>query len=217
MNDFSAVAAALPYLGEGELETVCAGMVVAPAPKLVLGPGTGLGVGSVAPANGKWTVLDGEGGHVDLPCRDADEAELHRLLRRDGPVSAETVLSGPGLVALFNAVAEKNGEVARIEESEAVMARLTDMGCPVARETLDRFSAFLGAVAANAALTIGARGGVYLTGGVLRHVGTNFREDLFRAHFVGDGRMSDYLSAIPVYRIRHPEPGLFGLRMLAGG
>lgn len=217
MNDFSAVAAALPHLEDEGLETVQAGVQVLTAPKLVLGPGTGLGVGSVVLANGKWTTLGGEGGHVDLPCRDEDEAEIHRMLRRNGPVSAETVLSGPGLAALFNVLAERGGAAIQAVAGEEVMARLVDAECPIAREAMDRFTIFLGAVAANAALTIGARGGVYLTGGVLRHAGEAFREDLFRAHFVGEGRMSEYLSAIPIYRIRHPEPGLFGLRMLARG
>ncbi|MEO9903644.1 glucokinase [Nisaea sp.] len=217
MNDFSAVAAALPHFSDKDLLTVQTGANNGAAPKLVLGPGTGLGVGAVVPAEGGWAILDGEGGHVDLPCRDESGSELHQVLRRDGPVSAETVLSGAGLAALFNAVAEANDAGIRVVQGEDVTARLADTGCPVAREALDQFSSFLGAVAANAALTVGARGGVYLTGGVLGHAGNDFREDLFRAHFNGEGRMADYLAAIPVYRIRHPEPGLFGLRMLARG
>ena len=217
MNDFSAVAAALPHFSGGDLQTVQAGENEEGAPKLVLGPGTGLGVGAVVPAESGWTILDGEGGHVDLPCLDEAEAGLHRLLRRNGPVSAESVLSGAGLAALFNAIAEKNGAGMRVARGEDVTARLADTGCPVAREALDRFSSFFGAVAANAALTVGARGGVYLTGGVLGHVGTGFREDLFRERFTTNARMAEYLAAIPVYRIRHPEPGLFGLRMLARG
>lgn len=217
MNDFSAVAAALCHFSAEDLQTVQAGENNGDAPKLVLGPGTGLGVGAVVPAEGGWTILDGEGGHVDLPCRDQAEAELHRLLRRNGPVSAESVLSGAGLAALFNAIAEKSGAGMRVVRGEDVTARLAESDCPVAREALERFSSFLGAVAANAALTVGARGGVYLTGGVMGHIGADFREDLFRRHFIGEGRMADYLAAIPVYRIRHPEPGLFGLRMLARG
>ena len=217
MNDFFVVAAALPHLSGDDVETVQAGAQRMGAPRLVLGPGTGLGVGAVVPVNGGWTILESEGGHGDLPCRDAEEAELHRLLRRKGPVSAESVLSGAGITALFNAIAEKNGAGITVDAGEGVTARLADRECPVAREALDRFSCFLGSVAANAALTVGARGGVYLTGGVLRHIGAAFREDLFRTHFVGEGKMAEYLAAIPVYRIRHPEPGLFGLRMLARG
>ncbi len=217
MNDFSAVAAALPHFSGEDLQTVQAGESNEEAPRLVLGAGTGLGIGAVVPGEGSWRILESEGGHADLPCRDEAEIELHRLLCRNGHVSAEAVLSGAGLVALFNAIAVRNGAGTRVAKGEDVTTRLAETDCPVAREALDRFSSFLGAVAANTALTFGARGGVYLTGGVLGHVAADFREDLFRAAFIGEGRMADYLSAIPVYRIQHPEPGLFGLRMLAHG
>lgn len=218
LNDFSAVASSLPYLDCPDLELVKDGTARPDAPKLVLGPGTGLGVGIAVPSEDRWTVLDGEGGHVSLPVCDAEEADLmHRLKHGTVPVSAEEVLSGSGLAALFNAIAERDRGAERVETGADVMARLTGDACPVAREVLDRFSGLLGAVAANAALTVGARGGVYLTGGVLGHAGAAFREDLFRDRFTANARMADYLAAIPVYRIRHPEPGLFGLRMLARG
>ena len=224
LNDFSAVASGLPYLDGPDLELVKDGTARPDAPKLVLGPGTGLGVGVAVPSEDRWTVLDGEGGHVSLPVCDAEEADLMRRLKHGTvPVSAEEVLSGSGLAALFNAIAERDrgaecdGVAERAEAGADVMARLTGDACPVAREVLDRFSVFLGAVAANAALTVGARGGVYLTGGVLGHAGDAFRQDLFRDRFIANARMADYLAAIPVYRIRHPEPGLFGLRMLARG
>ncbi|MEQ8333784.1 glucokinase [Nisaea sp.] len=218
LNDFSAVAAGLPYLQKQDLEQIKDGTVLPGAPKLVLGPGTGLGVGVAVPSENGWTMIEGEGGHVSLPAGNAEEADLmQRLGNGDVPVSAEEVLSGSGLVALFNAIAERDGRADRVGAGADVVARLTGDACPVACAVMDRFSSFLAGVAANAALTVGARGGVYLTGGVLAHAGAAFREDLFRDRFTANARMADYLAAIPVYRIRHPEPGLFGLRMLARG
>lgn len=218
MNDFAAVAAALPHFDEDHLDAVQTGIEVARTPKLVLGPGTGLGVGVAVPAGESWHVLDGEGGHATLAASDEKEAELIGLLRRRlGHVSAEDVLSGPGLVNLFAAIAERAGLDLEPATGEEVVERLDREGCPAAHEALDRFASFLGTVAGNAALTAGARGGVYLAGGVLQNLGERFRTDLFRAAFNAKGRMSGYLETVPVYRITHPEPGLFGLQALARG
>jgi glucokinase len=216
MNDFAAVAAALPHFANGHLDTVQTGVEVARMPKLVLGPGTGLGVGITVPAGESWRILEGEGGHVTLAALSEEEADLiARLARRLGHVSAEDVLSGPGLVNLFSAIAERDGLEIEPARGEEVVERLDREGCPAAREAVERFSGFLGTVAGNAALTAGARGGVYLAGGVLQNLGDRFRTDLFRAAFNAKGRMSAYLENVAVYRITHPEPGLFGLQALA--
>ncbi|WP_420403936.1 glucokinase [Nisaea sp.] len=218
MNDFAAVAAALPHFADDHLDAVQTGIEVARRPKLVLGPGTGLGVGVAVPSGEDWHVLDGEGGHATLAASNGEEAELIALLRRRlGHVSAEDVLSGPGLVNIFAAIAERDGLDLDPATGEEVVERLDKEGCPAAQEALDRFACFLGTVAGNAALTAGARGGVYLAGGVLQNLGARFRADLFRAAFNAKGRMSAYLETVPVYRITHPEPGLFGLQALARG
>jgi len=218
MNDFAAVAAALPHFGDSHLDAVQTGIEVARRPKLVLGPGTGLGVGIAVPSGEDWQILDGEGGHATLAASNGEEAELIALLRRRlGHVSAEDVLSGPGLANLFRAIAERDGLGVEPATGEEVVSRLDREGCPAAGEALDRFASFLGTVAGNAALTTGARGGVYLAGGVLRNLGDRFRTDLFRAAFNAKGRMSGYLETVPVYRITHPEPGLYGLQALARG
>lgn len=215
VNDFQAVALGLPLLGEADLIAICAGTEERRAPKLALGPGTGLGVGMIVPAGAEWIAVAGEGGHASLAAADDVEAELLSTMRRRyGHVSAERVLSGPGLAALHAAVAEREGAGSDLTEAADVVGAAV-AGCPVAAETVARFSALLGGFAGDLALVAGARGGVYLAGGVLARMGEAFRADLFRERFEAKGRLSGYLSRIPVWRIARPEPGMLGLMRLA--
>lgn len=217
INDFSANSAALPYLQPEHLEKIKPGISVEIAPKLVLGPGTGLGVGAAVPDSaGGWSLVDGEGGHVSLAASDAAEADLlARLRHRTGFAEAEHLLSGAGLALLCALISERDGSTFVPAGAKQVLERFDAGDCAVAREAVERFAGLLGTVAGNAALTLGARGGVYLAGGVMGHLGARFRGDLFIRGFIARSRMHDYLDAIPVWRITHPEPGLFGLRMLA--
>lgn len=219
LNDFSANSAALPHLRPEHLEEIKPGAAAERAPKLVLGPGTGLGVGAAVPdAAGGWSLIDGEGGHVSLAASDAAEADLlERLRARTGFAEAEHLLSGGGLALLCALISERDGGSLAPAGAKEVLERFDAGDCPAAREAVERFAGFIGTAAGNAALTLGARGGVYLAGGVMGHLGVRFRADLFTRAFVSKSRMRDYLDTIPVWRITHPEPGLFGLRMLAKG
>ena len=213
VNDFAAVALSIPHLGRGDLVQVGGGDGVAGAPVAVLGPGTGLGVsGLVLGGDGGWVVLATEGGHVTMAAADEREAALLAWLRhRYGHVSAERVLSGPGLVSLYEAVAAHNGRQPVYNTPDAISRRALDDTCAVCRETLDSFFVMLGTVAGNLALTLGARGGVYIAGGILPRMAAAFAGSGFRARFEGKGRFQPYLAAIPTRLVVHPQPAFAGL------
>jgi glucokinase len=213
LNDFEALAHAVPALGSTDLITVGSGEPIAGANLAVIGPGTGLGVsGLVADGHGGWRVIVGEGGHVTLGATNAREASLLAVLReRFGHVSAERALSGPGLVNLYEAVCVLDGETPRtLDPADVVtrgLARGTDAQC---EEAVATFAALLGNVAGNLALTLGARGGVFIGGGIVPRLGTRFAELPFRERFEDKGRFRAYLQPIPTKVITADAPALLG-------
>ncbi len=213
VNDFAAVALSTPYLGPDDLVGIGGGGAVAGAPVAALGPGTGLGVSAlVRGEDGRWVALATEGGHVTMAAFDAREAELLAWLRhRFGHVSAERVLSGPGLVSLYEAVAARNGRQPVYNTPDAISQRALDDTCAVCRETLDSFFAMLGTVAGNLALTLGARGGIYLAGGILPRMADAFAASGFRVRFEAKGRFQPYVASIPTWLVVHPQPAFAGL------
>jgi glucokinase len=211
VNDFAAVALALPSLDRSELTTWSVGGVDAMGPKIAIGPGTGLGVASIAPVGDQWLVLPGEGGHVTLSASNDREASILAFARRQFPhVSAERLLSGTGLPLLHAAVCAVDG----LQRSASTAAEITDavhQGEAASLATLRTFAAMLGSVAGNAALTVGATGGVYLAGGLMQHWRDLFPVEEFVAQFRRKGRFERYLSEIAIHRIDAAEPGLIGL------
>jgi len=169
INDFTALAHSLPALQADDLVQVGGDAAVANAAIGLIGAGTGLGVSGLVPNAAGYGALSGEGGHVTLSATDAWEDRVIAALReRFGHVSAERVLSGPGLVALHGVIAELMHQTG----TEALSpAQITERGlsgdCAVCRCVLDSFCAFLGSVAGNLALTLGARGGIYIGGGIV--------------------------------------------------
>ncbi|MFZ5462247.1 MAG: glucokinase [Pseudomonadota bacterium] len=211
LNDFTALALALPHLPAGDLEQVGGGVAQPGAALGLIGPGTGLGMSGLVPCGHDYTPLRGEGGHVTLAAWDEREAQIiARLRRRYGHVSAERALSGPGLVALYEICAALRGAVPEILSPPEISARALSGACSLCREALDHFCALLGTVAADLALVLGARGGVYLGGGIVPKLGAYFAGSPFRGRFEQKGRFSGYLSRIPTYVIRAPHPGLVG-------
>ncbi|MFD1539542.1 glucokinase [Nonomuraea guangzhouensis] len=208
LNDFEALAVSLPHLEPGDLASL-GGPEPAHGVKAVLGPGTGLGVAGLVPADGGWTPVPGEGGHVTVPVFDDREREIVRALRAGGldHVVAEHVLSGPGLVRLHRALAEVNGVNPPSLSVSDIVARLDDSLCA---ETVEVFCGMLGSFAGNVALTLGARGGVYLGGGVLPRIVERVRTSDFRARFADNPDMAGYLSAIATTLIVAPQPALTG-------
>lgn len=216
-NDFMALAAALPYLEDAECVRLGGGDPLPSAAKAVLGPGSGLGVAGLVPTPYGWWPVAGEGGHVTLPPRDEHEAEILVELRDEGHwhVSAERALSGPGLVNIYRAIAHRRVvEIPKSISPAAIVEHAAGKDA-IARETLNTFFSMLGTVAGNVALTFGARGGVYLGGGILPRVREMLMRSHFRERFEAKGRLQPYLARIPVYLIIAEAPALRGLLALA--
>lgn len=216
VNDFAAVAWALPVLSAQELHPIGGGQAVAREPMAVLGPGSGLGVSVLAPVGGNWTVLPGEGGNISVATATADEAAVVELLRDStGYCSAESVISGPGLVRIHNILTERAGQEPPGLMPAAISASAAK-GDRLAVEAQAMFFGLLGGLAGDLALTVGARGGVYIAGGIVPRLLTAFTASDFRARFEAKGRYRSYLEAIPTHVITASMPALIGLRKLLG-
>jgi glucokinase len=215
LNDFEALAHAVPVLPASDLKAVGGGTAVPGAALGVIGPGTGLGVsGLVSDGGGGWHVVAGEGGHVTLPAGSAREASLLAVLReRFGHVSAERALSGPGLVNLYEAACVLDGQTSAGLDPAQVLIR-SQPGTPEhdtqCEEAVTTFAALLGTVAGNLALTLGARGGLFIGGGIVPRLGERFATLPFRARFDDKGRFRSYVEAVPVWLITAPAPALLG-------
>ena len=212
INDFTALAMSLTALAPGDLRAFGTGRAVAGAPMALLGPGTGLGVSGLLPqGDGRWSALSGEGGHVTLAATDEHEAAILAVLRqRFGHVSAERVLSGAGLVNLYGALCAVHGVAAPELSPSGVTDAALDGTDALCVQAVQRFTAFLGNAAGNLALTLGARGGVYIGGGIVPRLGEHFDAALFRQHFESKGRFADYLKAMPTSVITAAAPALIG-------
>ena len=212
LNDFTAQALAIPHLPKRELLQVGGAAPVEDAPIAVIGPGTGLGVSGLIPnGRGGYTALAGEGGHVSFSPFDHTEIHIWQYAnRKHGHVSAERFLSGAGLSLIYEALADREG-IERPPLSAAEISKQALSGSsPLARLSLDIFCAMLGTVSSNLALTLGARGGVYLCGGIIRRFIDYFVTSPFRNRFESKGRFEGYLAVIPVYIVLAQNPGLIG-------
>lgn len=209
LNDFAAAALAIPRLEPADIRVIAEGEELAGTPVGLIGPGTGLGVAALVPCGQDWIAVAGEGGHVTLaPVTPEEDRIVGQLRRQFGHVSAERLLSGPGLSLLYRVLAEDGNTVMKPEAVTALAVAGEDA---VAVKALDCFLAMLGTVAGNLALTLGAQGGIYLGGGILPEIADYLEDSLFRQRFVDKGRYRDYLEAVPVRLILHPCPALPGL------
>jgi glucokinase len=224
LNDFEALALSLPRLGTAQVRPItapggappaaCAGFETEQGALAVIGPGTGLGVAGLLPTRHGWVAVPGEGGHATLAASDDFEAALLAAVRRDFPhVSAERLLSGIGLPVLHNAVAtvlgQASGPAALLSAGDIVERGLagSDAAC---ERTLDSFCALLGSFAGNVALVLGARGGVYIGGGIVPRLGERFFASRFRECFEAKGRFQAYLQAVPTFLITDTLAALSG-------
>ena len=212
VNDLEAMAWALPALTTADVETWQAGAAVLGAPQAIIAPGTGLGVAGFLPGHG---ALATEAGHMGFAPRDATEAALLAWLQaRQWAVSAEDFLSGLGLIALHDGLAELRGAALPRRDGAEISAAAA-AGCPVAREAVAVFGQALGGFCGDVALSLGARGGLYLAGGVAQALAAMLPREAFLERFQDRPRMRAYLARIPVRLIRHPQPGLLGLAQMA--
>ena len=218
VNDFEALALCLPQLAPAQLRAH-PGLPLQALPDApfgtmvaVVGPGTGLGVGAVLRTRGGWQAVPGEGGHATLAATDRLEAEVIAVVRRTYPhVSAERLLSGIGLPMLHAALAEVRGlGQVPAATTEVIVATGVSGQDPLSAATLDLFCALLGSFAGNVALTLGARGGLFIGGGIVPRFADRFIASDFRARFEAKGRFRDYLAAVPTALIVDTQAALTG-------
>lgn len=217
LNDFTALALSLSTLTDEEVEKIGGGEKNPDLPIALIGAGTGLGVSGLIPVHRpgetpRWVPIQGEGGHVSFsPFNRTEDDILHFLRRELGHVSAERLLSGMGIVNIHRALAAIN-ELPVAEELTA--ADITSRGvagtCELCTEVVETFCGMLGTAAANLAVTLGARGGVYIGGGIVPKLGAYFATSPFRRRFEQKGRFSNYLAAVPSYVIHADNPALRG-------
>ena len=214
INDFTAVALSIPHLAPADRVQVGSGTARPGAPIAIIGPGSGLGVSALVPGARGWMALASEGGHVTLPAVTEREAAVIAHLRADhGHVSAERLVSGPGLVALYETLAALDRTTPATASEAAAISRAALAGHdPLAREALSVFCALLGTLAGNLALTLGALGGVYIAGGIVPRLVDFLSASEFRHRFTAKGRMSTYLEPVPTFVVIHKLPALVGLR-----
>lgn len=215
LNDFEALALSLPRLSASQMRPIG---LTPPAPRsalAVIGPGTGLGVAGLVPTAHGWIAVPGEGGHASLSPADDFESALLAVVRREfAHVSAERLLSGIGLPVLHRAVAEVLGKPAAAAlAAEEIVERGLGGHDVVCARALDSFCALLGSFAGNVALVLGARGGVFIGGGIVPRLGERFFESRFRERFEAKGRFRSYLQAIPSALITDTLAALGGAAM----
>ncbi len=216
LNDFEAVAWSLSGLPPEKLLPLGGGLPVAGAPLAALGPGTGLGMAACIPHATGRLVLSSEGGHSTMAGNSLrEDAVIAWLRQRLGHVSAEHVLSGGGLENLHQALAAlDNAALPRRRAAEITLAGIEGT-CPTSRAAIDMFCAMLGTVAGNLALTLGAKGGIFIAGGILRHMPEYLVGSQFRARFEDKGRLREYLEPIPVWLILDDDAAFVGLQAMA--
>lgn len=211
INDFAAQALGCPHLEGPDLRLL--GPAVGRArecPVVALGAGTGFGVAALARSERGDVAIATEGGHAGFAPSDEVEIEVWRRLQaRHDRVSIERVLSGQGLYDLYCTLAELEGQTPGLPDEVAVTTEGL-VGDPLASAALDRFCGILGGVAGNLALTFGARGGVFVSGGIAPRIADRLAKGTFRARFEDKGRLADYVRAIPTYLVVHPYPAIIG-------
>ena len=212
VNDFEALAMALPSLAPDQKRQVGAGTVRAGSAIGLLGAGTGLGVSGLLPCAGNWIALSAEGGHVTFAPSDEREMDILRFAWKSLPhVSAERLLSGVGLELIYRALAERTGKVTPALAAPEISRRALAGECAICDETIECFCMMLGTIAANLAVTLGTLGGLYIGGGIVPRLGTRFDSSGFRRRFESKGRFSDYLAAIPTFVITADYPAFSGV------
>jgi glucokinase len=212
VNDFTALAMALPGLTDAQREQVGGGARRQSSVIGLLGPGTGLGVSGLIPADDRWIALGSEGGHATFSPFDEREDLVMRFARRKfSHVSFERVCAGQGLELIYRALAERDNVAVADTFTAADVTNRALQGEALALETVNCFCAILGTFAGNIAVTLGALGGIYIGGGIVLKLGELFHKSPFRERFEAKGRFQQYLSGIPTYIITAEYPAFLGV------
>ncbi|QDP72572.1 glucokinase [Legionella israelensis] len=215
MNDFTAMAMSLPQLTSQEKIQIGSGVSDPQKPMVVLGAGTGLGVATLIPDKQRFISVPGEGGHINWASQNEQEWFIQQFLTKQfGRVSAERLLSGPGIENIYRALAAYyKKKVDFLNASEIAHLALTEKH-PLALATVKQFFASLGGFAGDLALTLGAFGGVYIAGGIVPKLLPLLHESEFRARFEAKGRFDVYNRHIPTYVVSAEQPGILGAAVL---
>ena len=221
MNDFAAAGLGITRLAPNELETLQAGSPVARAARLIIGAGTGLGVGLLTWQDHGYAVHPSEAGHMDFaPVDELQDKLMVHLRRTYGRVSYERVVSGPGLMRIFSFLQEtgvglpsrqlRDADKTRQDTAELIAEFALAKLDPLAVRALELFVAVYGAFAGNMALATLARGGVYIAGGIAPKIIAKLKEGAFIRAFNSKGRFSEVLATMPVQVVMNPQVGLYG-------
>ena len=229
INDFEGTGLGLSALQENDLLTLQTGQAQAKGVRLVVGAGTGLGVGwltcSSADTENDYTAHPSEGGHMDFSPSDATQvALLHYLQQRHGHVSYERIVSGTGLVTLVEFLRDSGraaisaqliNNMAEGDPAAAITQAAQQDNEPIARMALDLFVSIYGAFIGNLALLLLPRGGIYVAGGIAAKIATDMQQSGFLHAFQDKGRFANLLKTFPVHLVTNPNVGLLGARLVA--
>ena len=215
INDYTAIAMAIPLLNDSQKVKIGGGEMVANKPIAVCGPGTGLGVAHLVPISdsgkGQWHCFSGEGGHVDFAAVDELDIQILQFLRNiKQRVSYEQLLSGYGLEQIYQALCAINQHDTRLLSAKDISTNGLAGSCPICAQALAQFCKILGSFAGNLALTLNCQGGVYIAGGIVPRFVEYFKNSGFRARFETKGRLSHITVQTPTYVITEQQPGLLG-------
>lgn len=214
VNDFTALAMSLPHLEQVHCEQIGGGKARAGGVIGLVGAGTGLGVGGLIPTEGRWIALGSEGGHVSFsPSNETEIAVLQYCWKIYSHVSAERLISGPGIELIYQALAARGTDHRGAEtlDTPEIVKRALAGSDPLCVEVMECFCGMLGTVASNVAVTMGTLGGLYLGGGIVPRLGEYFAKSSFRTRFESKGRFGDYLAQIPTFAITAPYPAFVGV------
>ncbi|QPC86284.1 glucokinase [Mesorhizobium sp. NBSH29] len=216
LNDFEAQALAVVALGEEHMEKIGPGEPDPNAGRVVLGPGTGLGVAGLIRACQRWIPVPGEGGHMDIGPRTARDHEIFAHIEPiEGRISGEQLLCGRGLVSVYRAVAKADGATPRFTTPAEITGAALEKSDRVAEEAVELFVTCLGRTAGDLALVFMSRGGVYLTGGIAQKIVPALQTGAFRAAFEDKAPHRELMRNMPVYVITHPLAAVAGLAAYA--
>ena len=211
VNDFTALARAVPMLSSEEKHQVGAGTARPNTAIGLIGAGTGLGVSGLIPSNGGWIALQSEGGHVSFaPFNEVEVAILQFAWREFEHVSAERLISGDGLELIYRALADRAGVPDEQLPAAEITRRALAGESQLCDDVIETFCCMLGTVAANGAVTLGALGGIYIGGGIVPRLGARFDRSGFRARFERKGRFASYVSQVPTFVITAKYPACLG-------
>lgn len=211
INDFAAVAHSLPVLDESQIIQLGDGERKNNGNIAVFGPGTGLGVEHLTMTQQGWQTLDGEGGHVDFaPCDENDVIVWRYLHKLHGRASAEEVMSGRGIVNIYNAFCADEGINASFTQASEITEAALNKTCPISLKTVKQFCRVMGSFAGNLALNLATTGGVFIGGGIALRLIDELSEGDFRACFEAKGQFAHYVKPIPTFLIAEPDHGLLG-------